>query len=207
MSSLEHSPPETPSEWFTPTNTLAEIEEAPLGERATEEIPSRDRVIQQTMIKKTKPWCWCIAGVMMVMSILLIISMIAIVAIRPRTPRFDIQDASLHSSNLDLEIVARFLNRNKKMEVKLESGGLQLKFNNYVIAAQDIQPFSLTKSETRLEPIHLISLLPNVLPLKDEMDLQRQVVNNHIVYEVEGTFKVKSYFGFLHFSSTLVGIV
>ncbi|CAA7062647.1 unnamed protein product [Microthlaspi erraticum] len=89
--------------------------------------------------------------------------------------------------------------------LNLKSSRVQLLFNKNLIAAQEIQPFSLTKTEARLEPIHLISLIPNSLPVKDEMELQRQVENNKVVYEVEGTFKVKAYFGFLHFSSTLVG--
>lgn len=68
------------------------------------------------------------------MVLVLVMRMLIIFSNHAKNTTVDIQDASLHNT-VNLEILARLLNRNKKTAVRFESGGVQLHFNNNLIAA------------------------------------------------------------------------
>ncbi|CAH8317833.1 unnamed protein product [Eruca vesicaria subsp. sativa] len=225
-------PPETPpwdtpsSVWYTPRTTPWRTphttQSTPLNQTVLPNPPGvklngldtepreEDRVtLRPPRSSRTNPLIWCVAGLCFVFSLVLIFfgiaTLIVFLAVKPRTPEFDIPNASLHTIyfvspvyfNGELSMVMNFTNPNKKMEVRYEKLTIELFFFDKKIAMQGVQPFSQRKRETRLEPIRLISSL--VLPVNHALELSREVQNNKIEYQIRGTFKVRAHFGLIHY--------
>ncbi|XP_071730288.1 uncharacterized protein At1g08160 [Rutidosis leptorrhynchoides] len=164
--------------------------------------------------RRTDPLIWCCAIICLMFSILVILfgitTLIIFLVVKPRTPVFDTNHASLNviyfdspgNFNGDFTFIANFSNPNKKLSLKFEYALLELFFANNLIANQTIRPFSQREKETGAVKIRFISSLV-YLPLNHAMELQRQVLSNKVMYSVKGTFKVRASFGLIHYPYTL----
>ncbi|VFQ86148.1 unnamed protein product [Cuscuta campestris] len=166
--------------------------------------------------RKTNPVVWCISFLCLIFSILLILSgaatLVIFLGIRPRNPGFDTPGGTLNfvylnsfqSLNAELAFLANFSNPNRRLEVSFESLELGLYFSDTQIASQVISPFRLTKGGVRAVPVHLISSLV-YLPPSHALGLQKQVLNNRVVFNMRGVFKVRVELGMIHYSYWLHG--
>lgn len=132
---------------------------------------------------------------------------------RPRTPHFEISNASLNAAyldmgsllNADLTVLANFTNPNKKVNVDFSYITLRLSFGEHLIANQYIEPFSAVNTESKLAYVELISSQVR-LPSKVTQQLITQIQRNRIVFEVDGIFHARSNFGsLLRYSYWLYG--
>lgn len=167
--------------------------------------------LRQPRVRRTNPIVWFAAVLCLIFSLLLIFfgiaTLIIFLTIKPRNPTFDIPNASLgvvyfdspEYFNGDFTLLANFSNPNRKMDVRFESGDIELFFSERLISSQAIQPFNQRRRQTRLQSIHLISSLV-FLPQDVGVKLQRQVQSNKVSYNVRGTFRVKVTVGFIHMS-------
>ncbi|KAL8469622.1 hypothetical protein ACS0TY_032466 [Phlomoides rotata] len=130
----------------------------------------------------------------------------------PRNPVFDTAAASVsptyYSSpeyiNSDITFAANFSNPNRKLSVRFEYLRFEVSFQEKVIASKVVQAFSQRPGEASLIPVHMLSgLVP--LPPNVAMELQKQAVNNRVVYNIRAYFKVKVKLGAIHYSYWLHG--
>ncbi|KAK1430902.1 hypothetical protein QVD17_14006 [Tagetes erecta] len=171
---------------------------------------TRDRLLLRDH-RKTDPVIWCCAIICLIFSILIILfgitTLIIFLVVKPKTPVFDTNHASLNviyfdlpgNFNGDFTFIANFTNPNRKLNVRFEYAVVELYFDSNLIANQSIKPFSQRERETGVVKIHFISSLVS-LPLNHAMELRRQVLSNKVIYSVKGTFRVRVSFGLLHFS-------
>ncbi|XP_065856338.1 NDR1/HIN1-like protein 3, partial [Euphorbia lathyris] len=155
---------------------------------------------------------WFGAIICLIFSLILIFfgiaTLIIYLVIKPRNPVFDIPNANLNSIyfdspqyfNGDITFLANFSNPNQKIDVRFEHVDIELYFSDRLVGIQTArQPFTQRRKETRLESVHVISSLV-YLPRDLAAQLQRQVQNNKIIYNVRGTFKVRATIGLIHYS-------
>ncbi|XP_054797493.1 uncharacterized protein At1g08160-like [Prosopis cineraria] len=167
--------------------------------------------LRHPRVRRTNPVVWFAAVLCLIFSVILIVfgiaTLIIFLTVKPRNPIFDIPNASLkvvyfdspQYLNGDFVLLANFTNPNRKIDVRFESGDIELFFADRVISSQAIQPFTQRRRQTRLQPIHFISslvFLPEDLGIK----LQRQVQSNRVNCNVRATFKVRAIVGFIHLS-------
>uniref|UniRef100_A0A7N0U1M5 Late embryogenesis abundant protein LEA-2 subgroup domain-containing protein n=1 Tax=Kalanchoe fedtschenkoi TaxID=63787 RepID=A0A7N0U1M5_KALFE len=177
---------------------------------------SRATQIMLHQPRKTTPVTWCVAIVCLIFSLLLIFfgiaTLIIFLAVKPRTPLFDIPNASLSTVYFDspeyfngnFNFVANFTNPNKKIDVQFEHAEVDLFFFDKLIATASLQPFHQRRGEVRLQSVQLISSLV-LLPKNLAVRLQNQVQRNRIMYNIRGTFKVRANVGTVHYSYWLHG--
>ncbi|KAJ3677551.1 hypothetical protein LUZ60_003275 [Juncus effusus] len=208
------SPPSVPNmvpNHAPPYQQMKPINNKPLiGPHTETDFRSRKQILLQSH-HKTNPLIWC-AGIMcFIFSLLIILAGIAtlviFLAIKPRTPLFDTANASLNSIYLDspayyngdLTLLVNFTNPNQKINFVFQYISLEMYLNNRLVSAQALPPFRQRSRETTIQAVHMVSsevFLPSDLVLH----LQDQVRGNRVVYEIRGTFKVRSTFGFIHFA-------
>ncbi|XP_019052732.1 PREDICTED: uncharacterized protein At1g08160 isoform X1 [Nelumbo nucifera] len=147
--------------------------------------------------RRTNPIIWCAAVLCLIFSLLLILAGIAtlilFLVIKPRHPLFDTVGANLNSIyvdspeylNGDFAFLANFSNPNRKIDVRFEYLDIELYFFDRLIATQALQPFSQRRGETRLESVRMVSS-EVYLPPNLAMELQKQVQNNRVVYNMPG---------------------
>ncbi|KAL9679465.1 hypothetical protein QQ045_017327 [Rhodiola kirilowii] len=124
-----------------------------------------------------------------------IATLIIFLVVKPRTPQFDIPNASLSTVYFDtpeyfngnFNFVANFTNPNKKIDVQFERAEVDLYFFNKLIATTSLPPFHQRRGEN--------------LAVK----LQSQVQRNRIMYNIRVRFKVRAHFGSVHYSYWLHG--
>ncbi|CAM8948381.1 unnamed protein product [Rhodiola kirilowii] len=166
--------------------------------------------------RKTTPVIWCVAILCLVFSLSLIVfaiaTLIIFLVVKPRTPQFDIPNASLSTVYFDtpeyfngnFNFVANFTNPNKKIDVQFERAEVDLYFFNKLIATTSLPPFHQRRGEVRLQSVQLISSLV-LLPQNLAVKLQSQVQRNRIMYNIRVRFKVRAHFGSVHYSYWLHG--
>ncbi|KAL8462119.1 hypothetical protein ACS0TY_033270 [Phlomoides rotata] len=210
----------------SPTYTSPSVKPSPLYQtvlpkRATPDMllySSKLRSRDQAIVKPqtTSPMVWFAAILCMIFSILLIFfgiaTLIVYLTIQPRNPVFDTAAASVsptyYSSpeyiNSDITFAANFSNPNRKLSVRFEYLRFEVSFQEKVIASKVVQAFSQRPGEASLIPVHMLSgLVP--LPPNVAMELQKQAVNNRVVYNIRAYFKVKVKLGAIHYSYWLHG--
>ncbi|CAN6485576.1 unnamed protein product [Victoria cruziana] len=159
--------------------------------------------------RRTNALVWCFAIFCSIFSLLLILAgviiLIVFLAVKPEHPTFDIANANLNSIYIDspsllngeLFILANFTNPNQRINVGFEYLDIELLFHGTLIAARKIRPFQQRSGESRLQTIEMVSSqVP--LPLMLSLELQRQVRNNRIRYEIRGNFKTRAGLGLSH---------
>lgn len=223
-----HSHPTTPSSPFPQffISKQQSMKPSPLSIQQTIMTPTteflyqnfpktRDKLLLRNH-RRTDPAIWCTAIICMIFSILVILfgitTLIFFLVVKPKTPVFDTNHASLNviyfdspgNFNGDLTFIANFSNPNRKLHVRFEHAVLELYFDNNLIANQSIKPFSQREKETGVVKIHFVSSLV-YLPRNHAMELQRQVLSNRVMYSVRGIFRVRVSFGLIHFSYWLHG--
>lgn len=161
--------------------------------------------------RRTNPIVWFGAVLCLIFSLLLIFfgiaTLIIYLAVKPRTPVFDVSAARLNviyfdssqDFNGDFAFLANFSNPNRKIDVRFESGEVELYFSNSLISTQAFQPFTERRGEAKLVAVHMISSLV-YLPTNLGMELQKQVQSNRVAYNLRGTFRVRANLGFIHYS-------
>ncbi|CAL8998673.1 unnamed protein product [Prunus brigantina] len=161
--------------------------------------------------QRTKPLIWCCAIACLIFSLILIIfgiaTLIIFLVVKPKTPLFDIPNASLNTIyfdspeyfNGDFTFLANFSNPNRKIDIRFEYLDLELYFSDRLIATQSLGPFTQRPGEGRLGSVRLISSLV-YLPENHAVALRTQVQNNRVNYNIRGTFKVRATLGMIHFS-------
>ncbi|KAJ8764968.1 hypothetical protein K2173_010433 [Erythroxylum novogranatense] len=173
-------------------------------------------IIQHPRPRRTNLVVWCGAIFCLIFSLTLIFfgiaTLIVYLVIKPRSPVFDSPNANLNSIyfdspeyfNGDLSILANFSNPNRKIDVRFEYVSLELYFFDRLIGTQALQPFTQRPREMRLESVRVISSLV-FLPQNLAVELQKQVQNNRVKYNIRGTFKVRATLGLIHYSYWLHG--
>ncbi|KAJ9187096.1 hypothetical protein P3X46_002592 [Hevea brasiliensis] len=166
--------------------------------------------------RRTNPVVWFGAILCLLFSLILILfgiaTLIIYLSIKPRSPVFDTPNANLNAIyfdspeyfNGDITFLANFSNPNQKIDVRFEYVDIELYFFDRLIGTQSLQPFTQRQKEKRLESIHIISSLV-YLPNNLATELQKQVENNKVIYNIRGTFKVKATLGLFHYSYWLHG--
>ncbi|CAI9775351.1 unnamed protein product [Fraxinus pennsylvanica] len=100
----------------------------------------------------------------------------------------------------DLTVLANFTNPNSKVNIDFSYVVFDLFYNDKLIATRYIEPFSVMKAEYRFADVHLMSSQVR-LPLADSLNMQRQIENGRVNYEIRGLFRAKSKLGgFLRYS-------
>ncbi|KAG6473263.1 NDR1/HIN1-like protein 13 [Zingiber officinale] len=161
--------------------------------------------------RRTSPLIWCAAIICVVLTLLLIlagiVTLVVFLVIKPRSPSVDLTAASLNSIYLDslaylngdVSFLVNFSNSNRRIDVAFQSLGLELYFRDRLIAVQALRPFAQRTGESRLEATRMIT--SNVLlPADLAAELQQQVRENSVVYNVRGRFKVRARLGAGQFS-------
>ncbi|XP_031477190.1 uncharacterized protein LOC116248501 [Nymphaea colorata] len=179
------------------------------GRQQVGQVPYKQEGLLLRPSRPTNALVWCFAIFCSAFSLLLIltgvITLIVFLAVKPRHPSFDIANASLSSIYIDspgflngeLFILANFTNPNQRINMGFEYLNIELLFHGTLIAARAIKPFGQRSGESRLQTIQMVSRgvpLPSMLLL----ELQRQVRNNRIQYEIRGNFKTRAGFGLSH---------
>ncbi|KAJ0965286.1 hypothetical protein J5N97_026424 [Dioscorea zingiberensis] len=166
--------------------------------------------------RQTNPFIWCGAILGVILSLILIITGIIILIfflfVKPKNPVFDIPSASLNTIvldspfylNADLTFLANFSNPNHKMDALFEYVNIDLYFQNRIIAAQALPPFAERRGEAKFGSIHMISS-EVYLPPEISMELQKQMRNNSIMFNIRGAFRVRVSFGIGHYTYWLYG--
>ncbi|CAA3006094.1 NDR1/HIN1-like protein 13 [Olea europaea var. sylvestris] len=162
--------------------------------------------------RKTNPLIWLIGSICAILWIIIIVGgliiLIVYLVFRPRNPKFDISTVSLNAAyldmgyflNADLTVLANFTNPNSKVNIDFSYVVFDLFYNEKLIATRYIQPFSVMKSEYRFADVHLMSSQVR-LPVADSLNMQRQIENGRVDYEIRGLFRAKSKLGgFLRYS-------
>ncbi|XP_019087328.1 PREDICTED: uncharacterized protein LOC109127240 [Camelina sativa] len=122
---------------------------------------------------------------------------------RPKLPIFNIQSSK--SSNLkDLLVNLSFENPNKMIKVRFQSSSTLLLFNNNLVDWQFIYPFNLSTHETKFGFVRFASDFRS-LHENDKMDLQKQLQNNKLEFQILTIFRVRATLGSLHYSIMLLG--
>ncbi|XP_031474889.1 uncharacterized protein LOC116247076 [Nymphaea colorata] len=159
--------------------------------------------------RRTNALVWCFAIFCSIFSLLLIlagvITLIVFLAVKPKHPSFDIANASLNSIYIDspsllngeLFILANFTNPNQRINVGFEYLNIELLFHGTLIAARAIKPFEQRSGQSRLQTIQMVSSQVPLPPMLS-WELQRQVRNNRIQYEIRGNFKTRAGLGLSH---------
>ncbi|XP_074567849.1 uncharacterized protein LOC141824451 [Curcuma longa] len=83
--------------------------------------------------------------------------------------------------------------------VAFQSLGLELYFRDRLIAVQALRPFAQRTGESRLEATHMITSKV-LLPAELAAEIQQQVRENSVVFNVRGSFKVRARLGAGQFS-------
>ncbi|KAM2613844.1 hypothetical protein TB2_028535 [Malus domestica] len=161
--------------------------------------------------QRTNPLIWCCAIACLIFSLILIFfgiaTLILFLVVKPKTPSFDIPNASLNTIyfdspeyfNGDFTFLANFSNPNRKIDIRFEYLDMELYFSDRLIATQSLAPFTQRPGEGRLGSVRLISSLV-YLPVNHAVALRTQVQNNRVTYNMRGTFKVRASLGMIHFS-------
>lgn len=178
------------------------------------------RFLRQAPAKKTygkRPLVLCCAALCFVFAMVLIVAgvvtLVVFLVIKPRNPRFDVSGATLNSIyvdspsflNGDLTFLANFSNPNGKIDVHFEFVGVELYFRDTLIAAQALQPFAQRRGEVRLQSVHMISSEVFLSP-ELKLELQDQVNANRVMYNIKGTFKVRTSLGLFRITYWLYGL-
>ncbi|CAH9089214.1 unnamed protein product [Cuscuta europaea] len=173
-------------------------------------------IIRIKSCNRTNPLVWCLAIFCLIFSLLLIFSgvvtLVIFLSIKPRTPVFDtpagtlnfVYINSLQFLNGEISFLANFTNPNRSLNVRYESLEIELYFYDSLIATQFIEPFSGGKGEVKMVQVNLISSLV-YLPPNHALGLQRQVMNNRVVFNIKAVFKVRVNMGPVHYSYWLHG--
>lgn len=167
--------------------------------------------------RPTNPFVWCGAIVCIILSLLLIVTGIIILifflVVKPKNPVFDIPSASLNTIvfdspfylNAGLTFLANFSNPNDKMDVMFEYINIDLYFQNRLIASQSLPPFLDRTNEAKLGAVHMISSEVYLSPgLATE--LQMQMKNNSVLFNIRGAFRVRVSFGFGRYTYWFYGL-
>ncbi|XP_074295790.1 NDR1/HIN1-like protein 13 [Silene latifolia] len=157
---------------------------------------------------RTNPITWCGAVFCVILWMVIILGGLLVLIIylvyRPRTPHFEISNASLNAVyldmgyllNADLTVLVNFTNPNKKVHVDFSYVTLQLYFERHLIANQYIEPFSASSGENKLANVEMVSSQVR-LPIAVRQKLITQIQRNRIMFEVDGIFHARSNFGSL----------
>ncbi|XP_012085877.2 uncharacterized protein LOC105644982 [Jatropha curcas] len=166
--------------------------------------------------QKTRPITWLGAALCAIFWIVIflggLIVLIVYLVYRPRNPRFEVSSVTLNAAyidadallNADISLLANFTNPNKKVSVDFNHMIIDLYYGNTLIATQYIESFSTPKTESRFANIHMISSQVR-LPLGDSVQLQNQISKNGVIFDVKGSFKVRSNLGIFRYSYRLYG--
>ncbi|XP_031406104.1 uncharacterized protein LOC116214785 [Punica granatum] len=215
---LPHNPRRKPEAVSLDQVVISKLEGSPLilaPNRSTSAIkPEKSRpglLIHRTRPHKTNLLVWSGAIFCLIFSLILIFfgiaTLIVFLTIKPRHPSFEIPAANLNSIyfdspeyfNGDFIFLANFTNPNRKLDLRFEYFDIGLYFSDRLVATQVVQPFGLKPGEKSLDSVHFLSslvYLPPVLALQ----LQKQVQENRVIYNVRGNFKVRANLGIFHFS-------
>ncbi|KAL5718037.1 hypothetical protein ACHQM5_010978 [Ranunculus cassubicifolius] len=166
----------------------------------------RHSSLMAPQMRRTKPGAWFVALFCTILWVLIIIGGLAILIVylvfRPQSPRFDIQNVGLNAAyldtgillNADITLLVNFSNPNKKVGVDFSYVDIQLYYGNTLIATSSIDPFSETRTESKLFNIHMISSEVRI-PVIDVQRLKKQMEGNSIPFYVKGLFRTRSKFG------------
>lgn len=221
--SLQSPSPSVQSTAPTPENQNtakhARNQQSPAAAAVTRNYDSkrlRKPILLHPQPRRTNPVVWFGAILCLLFSLILIFfgiaTLIIYLAIKPRSPVFDTPGANLNVIyfdspeyfNGDLTFLVNFSNPNQKIDIRFEYVEIELYFFDRLIGTQALQPFTQRQKEKRLESVHIISSLV-YLPHNLAIELQKQVQNNKVIYNIRGTFKVKATLGLFHYSYWLHG--
>ncbi|KAM1472701.1 hypothetical protein ACFX2I_028915 [Malus domestica] len=136
--------------------------------------------------QRTNPLIWCCAIACLIFSLILIffgiVTLILFLVVKPKTPSFDIPNASLNTIyfdspeyfNGDFTFLANFSNPNRKIDIRFEYLDMELYFSDRLIATQSLAPFTQRPGEGRLGSVRLISSLV-YLPVNHAVALRTQM--------------------------------
>ncbi|KAB2616769.1 hypothetical protein D8674_023357 [Pyrus ussuriensis x Pyrus communis] len=162
---------------------------APDEENLVSSKPTKQTILRQP--QRTNPLIWCCAIACLIFSLILIFcgiaTLILFLVIKPKTPSFDIPNASLNTIyfdspeyfNGDFTFLANFSNPNRKIDIRFEYLDMELYFSDRLIATQSLAPFTQRPGEGGLGSVRLISSLV-YLPVNHALALRTQVQNNQM---------------------------
>lgn len=137
-----------------------------------------------------------------------LIILIVYLVFRPRSPRFDISSATINAAyldmgyllNADVTVLANFSNPNSKVKVEFSYVILDLYYNNNFIATRYIEPFAVTRGESRFSDVHMVASQVR-LSTERSMQLQKQIEQGRVNLEIKGLFRARSKLGgIFHYS-------
>lgn len=152
--------------------------------------------------RKTKPIAWLIAAFCALFWIIVIVGGLAVLIVhlvyRPRLPKFDISSATLNVAyldmgyllNADLTLLGNFTNPNKKVNVDFSYVLMDLYFEQNLIAATYIEPFTAMSSQSMFENIHMFASQVR-LSIPHSQALTGQMNSGRVTFDVKGLFRAR----------------
>lgn len=167
--------------------------------------------------RPTKPLMWLIAIFCAVLWVLVflagLIILIVYLMFRPKSPWFDISNASLNAAyvdvgdhlNADFTLLVNFTNPNDKVTVDFSYIVLNLYHGNTLIATHSVFPFTAARFQTRIGNVHMVSSQVR-LHHDSSQQLKKQIERNQVVFTIKSAFRVRPNLGsFLGYSYWLYG--
>lgn len=142
-----------------------------------------------------------------------LIVLIVYLVFHPKSPKFDVAEASLNAVyldmgyllNADVTLIANFTNPNKKVNVKFNYVVLNLYYEGIPIATTYIDHFSIMRAQYLLMNVHLVTSQVR-LPTLHIRNLKKQLQSGRVQFQIKGIFKTKSRLGsLLRYSYWLYG--
>ncbi|KAI3467614.1 hypothetical protein Pfo_024277 [Paulownia fortunei] len=156
--------------------------------------------------RRTRPIAWLVAAFCALFWIIIIVGgliiLIVYLVFQPRNPKFDISTATLNAAyldmgyllNADVTLLANFTNPNTKVNVDFNYVVLDLYYERNFIATRYIEPFSVMKSESRFADVHMVASQVR-LSTGLSLELQRQMDDGRVNFEIRGLFRTRSKLG------------
>ncbi|XP_026665319.2 NDR1/HIN1-like protein 13 [Phoenix dactylifera] len=132
---------------------------------------------------------------------------------RPKSPRLDIQSATLNAAyldtggllNADVTILANFSNPNRKVNVAFSYVQVDLFFLGTMVASQAVEPFAERHRQSALKNLHMVAS-EVALPREAAEEWRRGTSEEGVALELAGRFRTRSDFGkWIHFTYWLYG--
>ncbi|KAL6567868.1 hypothetical protein OROGR_001536 [Orobanche gracilis] len=163
-------------------------------------------VLRGPTSRRTKPVAWIVAAFCALFWIVVIVGglivLIVYLVFQPKSPRFDISTATLNAAyldmgsllNADMTLLANFTNPNTKVNVDFSYVVFDLYYERIFIASYYVTPFSARKRESRFANLHMVASQIK-LSTGLSMELQRQMDNGRVNFEIKGLFRTRSKLG------------
>ncbi|KAJ3678313.1 hypothetical protein LUZ60_002116 [Juncus effusus] len=165
--------------------------------------------------RKTHPTAWCLAAICTIFWVAIILGGLAVLIVylvyKPKSPRFDIADATLNAGyldmgtflNADLTLLVNVVNPNHKLDMSFSYLQLDLYYQGIMIGTQIVDAFYQPRGQSSLRNVHIItSQVQMPLAVAQMWGNGTEPGGNGVRFQLRGKFLTRWLFGrWLHFTT------